>query len=69
MMMKKTSAALLASLMAATALTASMAAEPPVMLSPNFSRAMPPGPDTRVKITEEYARLSGVTRISGHGRW
>ncbi len=27
--------------------------------SPGWSRAMPPGPDTRVKITEEYARQVG----------
>src|SRR5262245_16832303 len=25
--------------------------------SPGWTRAMPPGPDVRVKITEEYARL------------
>jgi hypothetical protein len=29
----------------------------PLPPSPNWTRAMPPGPDTRVKITEEYARL------------
>ena len=57
--MKKASTALLVGLMAATALTGSMAAEPPVTLSPNWSRAMPSGPDTRVKITEEYARQVG----------
>ena len=28
-----------------------------VLPSANWSRAMPPGPDTRVKITEEYAKL------------
>jgi hypothetical protein len=28
-----------------------------VLPSPNWSRAMPPGPDARVKITEAYARL------------
>ena len=53
--MKKASTALLVGLMAATALTGSMAAEPPLTLSPNWSRAMLPGPDIRVKITEEYA--------------
>jgi hypothetical protein len=31
-------------------------AAPPIALSPSWSRALPPGPDTRVKITEEYAR-------------
>lgn len=29
---------------------------PRVPLSPNWARAMPPGPDVRVKIIEEYAR-------------
>ena len=57
--MKKASTALLVGLMAATALTGSMAAEPPLTLSPGWSRALPPGPDTRVKITEEYARQVG----------
>jgi hypothetical protein len=33
-------------------------AEPPA-LSPGWSRALPPGPDTRVKITEAYAKLIG----------
>lgn len=28
-----------------------------VLASPNWSRAMPPGPDANVKITEEYAKL------------
>ena len=27
--------------------------------SPLWQRAMPPGPDVRVKITEEYAKLVG----------
>ena len=31
----------------------------PVPLSPGWARAMPPGPDVRVKITEEYARQVG----------
>ncbi|MGY2905967.1 DUF1254 domain-containing protein [Bradyrhizobium sp. URHC0002] len=57
--MKKTSTALLVSLMAATALTGSMAEEMPLTLSPSWNRAMPPGPDTRVKITEEYAKQVG----------
>ena len=29
----------------------------PVLPSANWGRAMPPGPDSRVKITEEYAKL------------
>src|SRR5215471_13515386 len=29
----------------------------PIPASPAWSRALPPGPDVRVKITEEYARL------------
>src|SRR3954453_6561299 len=60
MIMKKISTALLVGLMAATALSGSIAAEPPLTLSPNLSRAMPPGPDTRVKITEEYAKQVGL---------
>ena len=31
----------------------------PVQPSPGWDRAMPPGPDVRVKITEEYARQVG----------
>jgi hypothetical protein len=31
-------------------------AAPPIALSPSWTRALPPGPDVRVKITEEYAR-------------
>jgi hypothetical protein len=31
----------------------------PLQPSPGWDRAMPPGPDTRVKITEEYAKLVG----------
>lgn len=31
----------------------------PISASPNWARAMPPGPDVRVKITEEYAKLVG----------
>ena len=30
---------------------------PPISPSPGWVRALPPGPDTRVKITEEYAKL------------
>src|SRR5512132_3882209 len=29
----------------------------PISPSPGWVRALPPGPDTRVKITEEYAKL------------
>src|SRR5690349_10755630 len=31
----------------------------PISASPSWSRALPNGPDTRVKITEEYAKLVG----------
>ena len=31
----------------------------PLKPSPNWAEALPPGPDTRVKITEEYAKLVG----------
>jgi hypothetical protein len=31
-------------------------AAPPIAPSPSWMRALPPGPDVRVKITEEYAR-------------
>ena len=34
-------------------------AQQPVTASPGWARAMPAGPDTRVKITEEYAKLVG----------
>jgi hypothetical protein len=37
-----------------TATAAALSTE--VTPSPNWSRAMPPGPDARVKITEEYAK-------------
>src|SRR4029434_3351567 len=30
---------------------------PPISPSPGWVRALPSGPDTRVKITEEYAKL------------
>jgi hypothetical protein len=30
---------------------------PPIPPSPGWVLALPPGPDTRVKITEEYAKL------------
>src|SRR6478736_342626 len=34
-------------------------AQDPVNASPSWARALPNGPDTRVKITEEYAKLVG----------
>jgi len=34
-------------------------AQTPVTATPNWNRAMPNGPDTSVKITEEYAKLVG----------
>lgn len=41
----------------ATCLTAqAQTPAPSPALSPSWSRAIPPGPDTRVKITEEYAK-------------
>ncbi|SDH33082.1 DUF1254 domain-containing protein [Bosea robiniae] len=36
-----------------------LAQGPALQASPGWGRAMPPGPDTRVKITEAYARLVG----------
>src|SRR5437762_923945 len=36
-----------------------MAQSQPLQPSPGWNRAMPPGPDARVKITEEYARQVG----------
>src|SRR6478609_7944788 len=30
---------------------------PPIPPSPGWTKALPPGPDTRVKITEEYAKM------------
>lgn len=36
-----------------------LAQAPALQASPGWHRAMPAGPDTRVKITEEYARLVG----------
>jgi hypothetical protein len=57
MTMKRISTALLVGLMATTVSTAWAAAEPPLTLSPNWSRAMLPGPDIRVKITEEHAEV------------
>src|SRR5271170_1310003 len=31
----------------------------PITPSPGWARAMPPGPDVRVKVTEEYAKQVG----------
>lgn len=42
-------------LFVSTAMTAAQIST--VQPSPNWSRALPPGPDTRIKITEEYAKL------------
>ncbi len=39
------------------AVLASAPAQEPIQATPNWSRAMPPGPDARVKITEAYAKL------------
>ncbi|MCU4179867.1 DUF1254 domain-containing protein [Bosea sp. BH3] len=36
-----------------------LAQGPALQASPGWSRALPPGPDTRVKITAEYARMVG----------
>jgi hypothetical protein len=46
-------------LVAAAAIAGPLRAEPPIPASPGIARAMPPGPDTRVKITEAYAALVG----------
>jgi hypothetical protein len=37
--------------------------------SPNWARAMPPGPDVNVKITDGYARLVARDAYFWHGRW
>jgi hypothetical protein len=38
--------------------------------SPSSARALPPGPDARVKITEEYAKGGRARRLFlGLGRW
>jgi hypothetical protein len=51
--------ALLVGLLLATAGHTALAQAPSVAPSPSWTRALPPGPDARVKITEEYARLVG----------
>ena len=44
--------------MATKSTSAATAPVPTAMLpSPGWARALPPGPDARVKITEEYAKL------------
>ena len=43
-------------LLIAAASVGAQAQPAPPALSPGWSRALPPGPDARVKITEEYAR-------------
>jgi hypothetical protein len=37
--------------------SAAAARAEPIMASPEWARAMPPGPETKVKVTEAYARL------------
>jgi len=46
-------------LLASVSLATVAQAQTPLPLSPGWLRAMPPGPDTRVRITEEYARQVG----------
>jgi hypothetical protein len=43
-------------LLIAAASVGAQAQSAPPALSPGWSRALPPGPDARVRITEEYAR-------------
>lgn len=43
----------------ATQAFSAILAQPPASLSPAWARALPPGPDALVKITEEYARMIG----------
>lgn len=49
----------LAVVLALSALPGVSSAQTPISPSPGWSRALPPGPDTRVRITEEYARHVG----------
>ena len=37
--------------------------------SPNWASAVPSGPDARIKITEQYARMVARDAYSGLGRW
>jgi hypothetical protein len=46
-------------LLATTSVVTLAQAQTPLQPSPSWLRALPTGPDTRVKITEEYARLVG----------
>ncbi len=49
----------LSALLIAVEAGAAYAADNPISISPGFQTAMPSGPDTRIKITEEYARHIG----------
>ena len=40
----------------------------PVAASPIWSRAMPTGPDTRVRLTEAYVRLVGCDFVQQYLR-
>lgn len=46
-----------AATLAITFLPALASAQTQIAISPGWARALPPGPDVRVKITEEYAKL------------
>ena len=48
---------------------AQVATVPLVPPSPNWSRAMPPAPDARVKVTDEYANRVGADAYFWCGRW
>jgi hypothetical protein len=54
--MRKASNAFLACLILGSTSHVAFAQVPSLKASPNWNRAMPPGPDASVKITEEYAR-------------
>jgi hypothetical protein len=47
------------SVLLATANLTTPACAQSIPLSPNWARAMPPGPDVRVRVTEEYAKSVG----------
>src|SRR5262247_4379195 len=55
--MKSPLAALLMACAPALTVPSASAQIAPISASPNWNRAMPNGPDARVKITEEYAKL------------
>ncbi len=57
--MNCTLVSLLAAAMLSTSVAPLLAQAPSIMPSPGWTRALPPGPDARVKITEEYARQVG----------